>query len=167
MSKAKPSAVLHREFGLWLQKKRKSRGISQKFVAAKANLTVTQLSRIENGRSGTRRDTVILLAGIIGIDETEALSKYAPESVQRLPEELENISFDEFDKEELREIAHFINFKLAQKQKDAAVKTEETPSEPTRKTSKKAETRTDSDPNFELLPEENWHEVPTYRVEDG
>lgn len=114
MSKAKPTAVLRREFGLWLQKKRKTSGMSQRFVAAKAGLTVTQLSRIENGRSGTRRDTVILLAGIIGVDETEALGKYAPESVKRLPEELENIPFSEFNKQELKEIADFIIFKLSQ-----------------------------------------------------
>ena len=167
MSKAKPTAVLRREFGLWLQKKRKSSGMSQRFVAAKSGLTVTQLSRIENGRSGTRRDTIILLAGIIGIDETEALGKYAPESVSRFPEELENIPFEEFDKDELQEIAGFINFKLSQKRKDASVKTEEKPSELTRKTSKKAENKTDAEPGFEILPEENWREVPTYRLEDG
>jgi transcriptional regulator with XRE-family HTH domain len=115
MSKAKPTAVLRREFGLWLQKRRKSGGMSQKFVAGKAHLTITQLSRIENGHSGTRRDTIILLASIIGIDEIETLGKYAPESFQRFPEELENIPFSEFNKQELQEIVDFINFKLSQK----------------------------------------------------
>lgn len=115
MSKSKSSAVLRREFGRWLKEQRKSRRVTQEYVAEKSGLTVTQISRIENGRSSTRRDTVILLAGIIGINETEALRHFAPESFPEFPEELENISFSEFTKQELREIADFINFKLAQK----------------------------------------------------
>jgi transcriptional regulator with XRE-family HTH domain len=115
MPKSKSSAVLRREFGRWLRQQRESRGVRQKFVAEKSNITVTQLSRIENGQSGTRRDTVIHLAQIIGIDEIEALRHFAPEGFASLPEELENISFSEFNKQELKEIADFINFKLSQK----------------------------------------------------
>jgi transcriptional regulator with XRE-family HTH domain len=115
MSKSKSSSVLRREFGLWLRQQRELRGIRQKFIAEKSNITVTQLSRIENGHSSTRRDTVIHLAQIIGIDESEALRHFAPESFLSLPEELENIPFSEFNKQELREIADFINFKLSQK----------------------------------------------------
>ena len=53
----------------------------------------------------------------MGIDETEALRRFSPESITRLPEELENIPFDELDKDELRWIADFINFKLSQKRR--------------------------------------------------
>ena len=109
------SAELRRRFGCWLKEQRKARGITQEFVAEKSDITVTQLSRIENGKSGSRRDTVIQLAQIIGIDESEALRHFAPESFASLPEELENIPFSEFSKQELKEIADFINFKLSQK----------------------------------------------------
>jgi transcriptional regulator with XRE-family HTH domain len=167
MSKAKPSEVLRREFGNWLQKERESRGLSQKFVADKAKLTVTQLSRIENGQSGTRRDKVILLAKVIGIDEVEALWRFAPESVSRLPEELENIPFDELDKQDLREIADFINFKLFQKRQahegEAAIRTEEKPPELKRNYSRKA--KTSEEPEIRL--EEDLSNVPSYRVKDG
>ena len=115
MSKSKPSAVLRRDFGRWLRQQRELRGIRQKYVAEQSNITVTQLSRIENGHSGTCRDTVIHLAQIIGIDESEALRHFAPESFLQIPEELENIPFSEFNKHELKEIADFINFKLSQK----------------------------------------------------
>ena len=115
MSKSKSRAALSRDFGRWLRQQRRTNGISQKFVAEKAGITVTQLSRIENGRSSTRRDTVIHLARIIGVNESEALRHFAPESFPQFPEELENIPFSEFTKPELHEIADFINFKLSQK----------------------------------------------------
>src|SRR5215213_3622820 len=150
MLTAKPSETLRRDFGNWLQKERESRGLSQKFVADKAKLTVTQLSRIENGQSGTRRDKVILLAKVIGIDQIEALWRFAPESITRLPEELENIPFDELNKQDLREIADFINFKLLQKRQahegEAAIQTEEKPPEPKRNYSRKAKNK--QEPEF-------------------
>jgi transcriptional regulator with XRE-family HTH domain len=145
MSNSKSSTTLHRDFGRWLRRQRELSGISQKFVAAKSKITVTQLSRIENGHSGTRRDTVILLARIIGIDETEALRQFAPEGFARLPEELENIPFYEFDKQDLKEIAAFINFKLSQKR---AVRKGETVA-------------------IETPPPENSHQPRRYQVEDG
>jgi transcriptional regulator with XRE-family HTH domain len=146
MLKSKSSAVLRREFGLWLKEQRQERGLSQKFVAGKSKLTVTQLSRIENGHSSTRRDTVIHLAQIIGISESEALRHFAPESFPQIPEELENIPFSEFNKQELREIADFIIFKLSQKRK------EPTGSEP--------------DKTKASLPEDSGEILP-YRVKDG
>ncbi|HEX8370877.1 MAG TPA: helix-turn-helix transcriptional regulator [Pyrinomonadaceae bacterium] len=115
MSKSKSSADLRREFGHWLKEQRKVCRKTQKYVAEKSSITVTQLSRIENGHSSTRRDTVIHLARIIGITESEALRHFAPESFPQFPAELENISFSEFTKQELEEIVDFINFKLAQK----------------------------------------------------
>ena len=149
MSRAKPSEELRQELGSWLQKEREARGVSQKFVAEKANVTVTQLSRIENGQSGTRRDTVIKLAKIIGISEVEALRKFSPESVPQLPEELENIPFYEFDKQDLKEIAAFINFKLSQKR--AVPKSASSQSELSR---------------TEVSPEDS-PEIPPYRVAGG
>lgn len=167
MLKAKPSKILRRDFGGWLQKERESRGLSQKFVADKAKLTVTQLSRIENGQSGTRRDKVILLAKVIGIDEIEALWRFAPESVSRLPGELENIPFDELDKADLKEIADFINFKLFQKRQAhegaAAIQTAEKPPEPKRNYTGKATNK--EEPEIRL--EEDLQNVPSYRAKNG
>lgn len=163
MSRAKPSEVLRQEFGSWLQKQREAHGLSQKFVADKANVTVTQLSRIENGQSGTKRDTVIALANIIGISEVEALRKFSPESVPQLPEELENIPFYEFDKQDLREIVAFISFKLSQKRKTQISETGKTDW----KTNKRAETKEEPEIHFETPPEEDLRGVPTYRVKAG
>ncbi|HEX8369196.1 MAG TPA: helix-turn-helix transcriptional regulator [Pyrinomonadaceae bacterium] len=118
MPKSKSSDELRREFGRWLKEQRQARGLSQKFVAGKSRLTVTQMSRIENGHSSTRRDTVIHLAQIIGIEESVALRHFAPESFPQIPEELENIPFSEFNKQELKEIADFIIFKLSQKRRE-------------------------------------------------
>lgn len=73
MPKVKTSQELKQFFGRWFQLERENRGISQKFVADKVGMSVTQLSRIENGQSGTRRDAVILLAQTIGADEEDAL----------------------------------------------------------------------------------------------
>ena len=145
MSKSKLSAAQSREFGRWLRQQRRGHGISQKFVAEKSGITVTQLSRIENGRSSTRRDTVIHLARIIGINESEALRQFAPESFPQFPEELENIPFSEFTKQELREIADFINFKLSQKRAAQQGKIDKIIDKP-------------PEPSGELQP---------YRVEDG
>jgi transcriptional regulator with XRE-family HTH domain len=145
MSKSKSSADLRCEFGRWLKEQRKSRRKTQDYVARKSGITVTQLSRIENGRSSTRHDTVIQLAQIIGIDESEALKHFAPESFLSLPEELENIPFSEFNKQELKEIADFINFKLSQKTMAQQSETNKTVTK---------------------LPEDSG-EVQPYRVEDG
>jgi transcriptional regulator with XRE-family HTH domain len=145
MSKSKSSAALQREFGRWLCRQRQLRGMTQRSVAAKSKITVTQISRIENGHSSTRRDTVILLAEVIGIDETAALRHFAPESFSQIPEELENIPFYEFDKQDLKEIAEFINFKLSQKR--AARKDETVP--------------------IETPPPEDSPQPRRYQVEDG
>ena len=76
MPKVKTSQEVKSFFGKWFQKEREERGISQKFVADKVDMSVTQLSRIENGQSGTKRDTAIILAQTIGADEEEALKAF-------------------------------------------------------------------------------------------
>lgn len=80
MSDVKFSADIRKEFGRWMQNQREERGLSQKFVAGKIGITETQLSRIENGKSGTERDTVIFWAQAVGIDENDALRQYKPEN---------------------------------------------------------------------------------------
>ncbi|MDQ3799289.1 MAG: helix-turn-helix domain-containing protein [Acidobacteriota bacterium] len=166
-SKDKPGEISRREFGGWLQKARESRGLSQKFVAGKAGLSATQLCRIENGRSGTKRNKVILLAKVIGIDEIEALSRFAPETAARLPEELENIPFNQLDERDLKEIADFINFKLFQKRQalrgEAISRGAEKTPQTKRDYSRKAENRKQP----EIRPETDLHGVPSYRVEGG
>ena len=81
MSDVKFSADQKRDFGLFMQRERESKGLTQKFVAGKIGITTTQLSRIETGKSGTERDTVILWAQAVGIDENEALRRYKPENL--------------------------------------------------------------------------------------
>ena len=163
MPKSKSAAVLRRDFGRWLRQQREARGIRQKFVAEKSKITVTQLSRIENGQSGTRRDTVIHLAQIIGIDESEALRHFAPESFLQIPEELENIPFYEFDKQELQEIADFINFKLSLKRKEQADK----PPEIEPKARDQATHKEEPEIQLKTLPEKDLGEVTSYRVKNG
>lgn len=80
MPEVKFSAEIRKELGKWMQQERESRGIAQKFVAKKIGITETQLSRIENGKSGTERDTVINWARVVGVDENEALRKFKPEN---------------------------------------------------------------------------------------
>lgn len=80
MSDVKSSEDIAKEFGRYMQTERTSRGLLQKFVADKMGLSETQLSRLENGKSGTERDTVIKWAQIIGIDANTALRKWRPEN---------------------------------------------------------------------------------------
>lgn len=80
MSNVKSSEDIRREFGRYMQTTREEKGLSQKFVAGKIGKTVTQLSRIENGHSGTERDTVIDWARAVGVNENDALRKFKPEN---------------------------------------------------------------------------------------
>jgi transcriptional regulator with XRE-family HTH domain len=64
-----------REFGLWLKRERERAGLTQREVAGKVKIHPVQLSRIENGDSGTRRETVFALAAAIGFDLREGLRK--------------------------------------------------------------------------------------------
>src|SRR3712207_7014411 len=50
-----PYTTLFRS-GRWLKEQRKARRITQEYVAEKSGLTVTQISRIENGRSRDRKE---------------------------------------------------------------------------------------------------------------
>jgi transcriptional regulator with XRE-family HTH domain len=48
-------------FGAWIQHQRELAGVSQTAAAKKAGIHVVQLSRIENGHSGIKRDNLVLL----------------------------------------------------------------------------------------------------------
>lgn len=50
-----------KEFGVWLQRMRKVAKISQETLAKRAGITEVHLSRIENGHSGVKRETVLRL----------------------------------------------------------------------------------------------------------
>lgn len=69
------SAYLWRNFGSWIRSHREARGKTQAEVAKAVNKHVVQISRIENGESGTKRDTVLLLAYALNIDPFEALEQ--------------------------------------------------------------------------------------------
>jgi transcriptional regulator with XRE-family HTH domain len=69
-------------FGPWLQQQRELARVSQEEAALAAGIRVVQLSRIENGRSGTRRETIMSIVDAINglsrdhrIDRVEALRK--------------------------------------------------------------------------------------------
>lgn len=62
-------------FGPWLQQRREERGISQSAVAKKAGITVTHLSRIENGQSGVKRRTLVHIVDAINeLEPDQSLS---------------------------------------------------------------------------------------------
>lgn len=91
------------KFGRWLQAERERAGLSQQQVAAHAGIHVVQLSRIENGRSGAKRETVIAIAeavnalGKISIDIDAALGRAGFAAQSDAMEILDGvrISFDE------------------------------------------------------------------------
>jgi transcriptional regulator with XRE-family HTH domain len=69
-------------FGAWLKHQRELADVPQVAVAKKANIHVVQLSRIENGHSGVKRDNLVLLVDAINeltkghtINKDEALKK--------------------------------------------------------------------------------------------
>lgn len=64
-----------REFGAWLRHKREDAGKGQDETAIAAGISQTQLSRIEGGKSGTRRDTVLALSEFLDLDPSEACER--------------------------------------------------------------------------------------------
>lgn len=72
---AKPSDIIKKEFGQFLKERRDTLHLTQGGVAAKAGLDRQQYYRIENGLSGTKRDTVIALAEALKLSAREALEK--------------------------------------------------------------------------------------------
>lgn len=62
------------QFGAWIRKLRRESELTQKQLAEKAGIHEVQLARIEKGESGTRRETVILIAEALGTDKGTALA---------------------------------------------------------------------------------------------
>jgi transcriptional regulator with XRE-family HTH domain len=69
-------------FGAWFKHQREAAGVSQVRAAKEAGIHVVQLSRIENGHSGVKRDNLMLLIDAINklskshaINKEEALKK--------------------------------------------------------------------------------------------
>jgi transcriptional regulator with XRE-family HTH domain len=79
----KPSEQLWVEFGAWIRDERESRRLSQGGAASRAGIDRQQWYRIESGKSGTRRDTVIAIAHALSVDEDEALKKAGFDSPTR------------------------------------------------------------------------------------
>lgn len=62
------------QFGAWIRKMRRESELTQKQLAEKAGIHEVQLARIEKGESGTRRETVILIAEALGLDKGTTLA---------------------------------------------------------------------------------------------
>lgn len=87
----RPSESLWQAFGAWIKDKREGKRLTQGEAAKAAGIDRQQWYRIEAGKSGTKRDTVIAIASALDASETEALeragySPQAPEERHRLPE---------------------------------------------------------------------------------
>jgi transcriptional regulator with XRE-family HTH domain len=63
------------QFGAWVRKMRREADLTQKQVADQAGIHEVHVARIEKGESGTKRETVLLLAKALGVDKGEALQR--------------------------------------------------------------------------------------------
>lgn len=113
-----------RNFGIWLKSERRKTGLTQEKVAEKSEIHVVQISRIENGHSGAKRQTVIDVVEATNkysetgykIDVNEALSRAGFASdAPVLPEPIKVSDFDGFDPNDLKDIKEYIKFKKSQK----------------------------------------------------
>lgn len=70
-----------KRFGQWVGEQVRLTGKTQKEVAVFAGITEVQLSRIVNGNSGTKRETIPGLAEALGVDVDEAYERagYSPD----------------------------------------------------------------------------------------
>ncbi len=62
-------------FGRWLREQRDKAGLSQVGAAQRAGIDRQQWYRIESGKSGTKRETVISMANAVSANVNEALAK--------------------------------------------------------------------------------------------
>lgn len=62
-------------FGQWYAAQIRDAGITQKEAAERAGIHEVQMSRIVTGASGTKRETIPLLAKAVGIDAAEAYER--------------------------------------------------------------------------------------------
>lgn len=69
------SSSLWRDFGSWVREHREKARWSQAGAAQRAGIDRQQWYRIESGKSGTKRDTVLQIAKAISVDPDEALKR--------------------------------------------------------------------------------------------
>lgn len=126
------AATIWKDFGAWIKEKRDAAKLSQDGAARRAGIDRQQWYRIENGLSGTRRDTVIRMAQAVSTNVNEALERAGfagevtsakPQTLAELIETLErmgveNIHFADHDKlqdatpEELQEVLDAVKFAI-------------------------------------------------------
>lgn len=70
------------EFGRWMRDLREARHLSQSGAAQRAGIDRQQWYRIENGKSGTRRETVIAMANAVSANVDEALRRAGFSSIR-------------------------------------------------------------------------------------
>jgi transcriptional regulator with XRE-family HTH domain len=95
-----------KDFGSWIKGKRDKANLSQDGAARRAEIDRQQWYRIENGLSGTRRETVIRMAQAVSADPNEALQlagfaspeqpleRPRPQTVQELLDRLTELGID-------------------------------------------------------------------------
>lgn len=64
-----------KEFGAWIKDARLKANLSQAGAANRTGIDRQQWYRIENGLSGTKRETVIKIAAALSLNEKEALNR--------------------------------------------------------------------------------------------
>ncbi len=95
----RPSNTLWSEFGAWIKELREGQRLSQAGAAHRAGIDRQQWYRIESGKSGTRRDTVIAMANAVSADVGEALKRAGfsladpdkPQNIQEFIEALDRL----------------------------------------------------------------------------
>jgi len=108
-----------RSFGQWLHQQRRTRGLTQDQLAARAGLRRPHISRLENDEARPRRTTVRALAAALGIAapaeiaRAEALAGHISASVGALPVDrlrqvLESLADDSVGQEVLARIAEVL-----------------------------------------------------------
>lgn len=75
-------AVATRPFGEWLREQRESRGLSVRGLAAKAGITHSMISQIENAKTGATRDMVRQLADGLEVDRSDAVRAWLEDEGQ-------------------------------------------------------------------------------------
>ncbi len=80
-----------KQLGSWVKKHREKMNYSQEVAAEKAGISRYQWIRIENGQSGTKRETILAIAKELKADETEALTLLAGLEPQNAPEDSHEI----------------------------------------------------------------------------
>lgn len=116
------------DFAKWLETAfNESTFKNYSILADAAKLTRATVSALINAReqsltgkaSQPKRETVIKLALALNKDVNEALllAGYAPTNAGTLPEELQMMDYDGFDADDIKDIAEYIEFKRAKKEK--------------------------------------------------